>query len=418
MLSRVTNKLMIQDLAGHLRQQGRKIHQLQNQISSQKKLLKMKQDPRAAELALQYKSRIQDTQGYTKTIQNVQGRFNFIQSKFQEVNTYLQEIREKSIRGLNGVLSKEGRQALGIEVEELLKQMVLAVNSRWKGETLFGGFQVDTKAYEADVGLNGGLIGTVTYRGDLGQKYREVSRGEYIATDEIGPNVFWSTHEKLRSQTSATGYTALSLDKDKPYQDIRINGHRIRIDNYDNLQTIVDKINSSGALVRAEIDNTTGQDLLVLQTTRPTKLWLSDESGGRILQELGLITGDRIGATSNIEAGVHIEGKSLFENLIDLRNGLLKSDINQIHRELGALDLGMENVRQALVRIGAKQTRLETLEERLSQNLVYTQELYSKVQNVNLAEAINNLKTQELAHQATLQIGARIIRPSLLDYLR
>ena len=42
----------------------------------------------------------------------------------------------------------------------------------------------------------------------------------------------------------------------------------------------------------------------------------------------------------------------------------------------------------------------------------------SNKENIDFAESIINLKTREAAYQAAIQATAKIIQPSLLDFLR
>ena len=47
-----------------------------------------------------------------------------------------------------------------------------------------------------------------------------------------------------------------------------------------------------------------------------------------------------------------------------------------------------------------------------------TQAALSEVENVDIAKAIVDLQLQEVAYQAALGATARVIQPSLLDFLR
>ncbi len=47
-----------------------------------------------------------------------------------------------------------------------------------------------------------------------------------------------------------------------------------------------------------------------------------------------------------------------------------------------------------------------------------TSESLSLVRDLDLAEAILEMQRQELAYQTTLQVGARVLQTSLLNFLR
>ncbi|MDA5108076.1 flagellar hook-associated protein FlgL [Brevibacillus thermoruber] len=68
--------------------------------------------------------------------------------------------------------------------------------------------------------------------------------------------------------------------------------------------------------------------------------------------------------------------------------------------------------------LGARVNRLELVEDRLSKSEVSITGLMSKNEDADIAEVITQLKTQENVHRAALSAGARIIQPSLVDFLR
>jgi len=68
--------------------------------------------------------------------------------------------------------------------------------------------------------------------------------------------------------------------------------------------------------------------------------------------------------------------------------------------------------------LGARVNRLELVEDRLSKSEVSITGLMSKNEDADIAEVITQLKAQENVHRAALSAGARIIQPSLVDFLR
>lgn len=68
--------------------------------------------------------------------------------------------------------------------------------------------------------------------------------------------------------------------------------------------------------------------------------------------------------------------------------------------------------------LGASVNRVELIAERLKSQEVSITGLMSKNEDANMAEVMTELKTQEGVHQAALGSGARIIQPTLLDFLR
>ena len=68
--------------------------------------------------------------------------------------------------------------------------------------------------------------------------------------------------------------------------------------------------------------------------------------------------------------------------------------------------------------VGARVNRLELQQSRLESIQETFTSLLSKTEDANMAEVIMQLQLQENVYRASLAAGARIIQPSLLDFLR
>ena len=68
--------------------------------------------------------------------------------------------------------------------------------------------------------------------------------------------------------------------------------------------------------------------------------------------------------------------------------------------------------------VGARMNRLEATKLRYTDDIITYKALKSQVEDVDVAETIMYLKTQEAVYHASLAAGARLIQPSLVDYLR
>ncbi|MCL4423935.1 MAG: flagellar hook-associated protein FlgL [Firmicutes bacterium] len=105
--------------------------------------------------------------------------------------------------------------------------------------------------------------------------------------------------------------------------------------------------------------------------------------------------------------------------LIDLRNHLYGGDTASISGpDLTQIDTGLDHLLAERVEAGARLTRVETAKNRLDDSVVSLSQVLSKTQDADTARTIMELKTEEYARQASLAAGARILQPTLLDFLR
>ncbi|PAE25838.1 flagellar hook-associated protein FlgL [Bacillus sp. 7894-2] len=127
---------------------------------------------------------------------------------------------------------------------------------------------------------------------------------------------------------------------------------------------------------------------------------------------------------SGIKIPVNTEGKALFGDMLsnegDIQKLITALETNDpaVGDMLENVDKNIDNFLSARALIGAKQNRVELMEDRLSQQEVFSTRILSDNEDIDVEKAIIELTTQESIHRAALSVGARIIQPSLTDFLR
>ncbi|HPT83793.1 MAG TPA: flagellar hook-associated protein FlgL [Limnochordia bacterium] len=125
-----------------------------------------------------------------------------------------------------------------------------------------------------------------------------------------------------------------------------------------------------------------------------------------------------IGADAPME--VSLDGR-IFEPIFNALRSLYE-DLTQPGRApdavLGELDAALDGVLRKLSEIGGKQNRVDLARERFLDLQLNLTKILSEEQDLDYAEAIMELKMEEFAYRTALAVGARIIQPSLVDFLR
>lgn len=127
---------------------------------------------------------------------------------------------------------------------------------------------------------------------------------------------------------------------------------------------------------------------------------------------------------SGIKIPVNTEGKALFGDMLsedgDIQKLItaLESNDPAVGDMLENIDKNIDNFLSARAQIGAKQNRVDLMEDRLSQQEVFSTRILSDNEDIDMEKAIIELTTQESIHRAALSVGARIIQPTLTDFLR
>jgi flagellar hook-associated protein 3 FlgL len=108
-----------------------------------------------------------------------------------------------------------------------------------------------------------------------------------------------------------------------------------------------------------------------------------------------------------------------FTALMNLRDHLNAGDNTAVsNTDIAAVDLALDAILSARAEVGAKMNRVEAAQGRQSLLQVNLEELRSKSEDTDFAEAVSKFSVQETVYKASLEIGGRAIQPSLLDYLR
>ena len=139
------------------------------------------------------------------------------------------------------------------------------------------------------------------------------------------------------------------------------------------------------------------------------------------------------------DININVAGGDLFNNGGDAvytappapsTTGALIGTMNQLiaaldagdHATVGSLlatvDNDINNVLRVRADVGARSNRLELSSNRLDSDTINFTKLMSENENVDMAETIMNLQNEENVYKASLAGGARIIQPSLVDFLR
>jgi flagellar hook-associated protein 3 FlgL len=85
---------------------------------------------------------------------------------------------------------------------------------------------------------------------------------------------------------------------------------------------------------------------------------------------------------------------------------------------LDDLDKHIDNVLNLRGEIGAKTNRLEAMSKKNQEENYNITELLAKTEDIDIAEKVMEYKVMETVYTAALQTGAKILQPSLVDFLR
>lgn len=291
---RVTQGMLASDSLRHLSNSYGRLGDLQNQLSTGKKITRPSQDPVVAMKGMFYRSNLREVEQYQRNLSEAYLWMDNSEAGLEQANSALQRVRELVVQGKTGTYSEEDRFAIATEIEQLKQDLMETANTQIAGRYIFNGSNVDNPPVRSvdpvDIDMN-----TEDYT-------VEVSAGVSLKTNINPENVF---NEGL--------FTTLN--------DLT--------------------------------ESLTGD--------------FSVEKMDQILQDL------------------------------DNRLDILQAERSEM---------------------GARYNRLEMIENRLGKTEIMANKIISDNEDAEMEKVITDLTTQESVHRAALSVGARIIQPTLMDFLR
>jgi flagellar hook-associated protein 3 FlgL len=109
---------------------------------------------------------------------------------------------------------------------------------------------------------------------------------------------------------------------------------------------------------------------------------------------------------------------SVFQTMIKLRDSLKAGDQAAVSALLKDIDAQTDNVISERAVVGAKSNRIELAQNRAETYNISLTTLISTLGDADYAEASVLYSSQQAVYEASLSVGAKIIQPSLLDFLK
>ncbi len=108
----------------------------------------------------------------------------------------------------------------------------------------------------------------------------------------------------------------------------------------------------------------------------------------------------------------------MFEVLDRLANAVASGNDTAIATEHANLDTATQTLSAATVEIGSRAAHLEGITARAQDEQLRLKTQLSSIEDVDPVNALVTEKAQENSYQAALQVAAKILPPSLLDFMR
>jgi flagellar hook-associated protein 3 FlgL len=135
---------------------------------------------------------------------------------------------------------------------------------------------------------------------------------------------------------------------------------------------------------------------------------------------------------NNLSINVSVDGPALFGSAtagivatLGALSGALRDTTStstvvstNINAILGNVDANIDNVIAQRSDLGARTNRMTALRDQLDSTSTNLQANLSSIQDVDMAKTITDFTNQQNVYKAALSVGAQIIQPSLVDFIK
>ncbi len=109
----------------------------------------------------------------------------------------------------------------------------------------------------------------------------------------------------------------------------------------------------------------------------------------------------------------------LFKDITDLQAKLTSGASGEdIGKSITAIDSHLDEINAARSDLGARVNRMDMLSNRLDQQKEISTKIMSTNEDADFETTLVKFNQQQTVHQAALSVGAKIIQPTLVDFLR
>jgi flagellar hook-associated protein 3 FlgL len=241
-------------------------------------------------------------------------------------------------------------------------------------------------------------------------------RGETRASQQYSRNAddglgWLATLDSTLSSTS----TLVNRVRDLTVQGLNAGGNDVQSNSA--LSSEIDQIKAS----LVGYANTKYLDRPVFGGTSTSDVAYSDDGtyqgdDGKTMRTVGPASKVRVDVTGPEAFGSGSD--SLFSVLSDISDNIKSGKMDELSQNLKKLDGAANLVKSSLSEVGARYNRIEQMKSSAQDRLLSVSSQLSDVEDVDLPKTIMDMQLQQTSYQAALAASAKVIQPSLIDFLR
>ncbi len=474
---RITNNMMTNGMLLSLSKSSRVTNTYYTQLATTKRFQQPSEDPISASRALRFRTNISNTEQYQKNVSSASAWMNVTDASFSNMTEILTErITYLVNQGANDTLVLSDRQKITAEIEDLLGQIAEnEMNANYAGRYVFSGYKTNEppvlttdndESYTIDQEFKyGDLWNKMSFQKSIADGVSTIQSSSIINLAyshlDSAPNI--TLYDKATGTTYSTPtITTVSINENDPdynanvYEvgagEIRyvketgelVMGENILNDfmSYD-MKVQYSKTGFESGELNPKVyfnckDNTTGVDYKLtndemmygvsigtnIKVNSLAKDVYTDNMYSVLKQFVSQINSMSVSTEASLKAKYEKEGytgdaldEKINEQLQVELNNVKTAGHNIFNSMITVLDGFVSTLSTEYTNLGTRMSRVDVIDARLGDDETNYTQLLSNNEDTDYMEAIMKLNSAETAYQAAMQVGAKLMQMSLINYI-
>lgn len=359
---RVADNMNYNQVISNLNKNRGEASELQNQAATQKRITKPSDDPSGTTRVLAARTDLGANVQYEKSLNQAKSFLDFSEQSLQELSEILIRMKELAVgQATEAGANADTRRSVSTEIEQLYQQSLHVANRKMGERYLFGGYKTTEPPFSGDG----------KYKGDDGEMMIEVNKGAYIPMNMPGSKVF---HGK--------GFAVRTL-----------------IDVNDGVPRTAEDVRQLQAGIEEAKEEMKAND-------------------GEPVQKQPHMRGPSSIENQTVRYNVKKDGENVFSVMRAFHAGLITNDTEAIQNSLERIDEALSQVVMARSQIGSRIMTMQNTLDSLTRGNIDAKTMVSGIEDANAFELFSEMNKNENTLKATLESSGRLLKPSLLDFLR
>ena len=371
----------------YINQGYNQLGKLQDQLTTGKRITRVSQDPVIAMKGLQHRQASSEIGQFKRNISEAQNWLDHSEGVLDQGSQILKRISELAVQASNDTYDEGQRENIAKEIGQLKQYMQDLGNSKVDNRYLFNGANTDKAPIMKDAIMEAG-VGPLE-RGAAPEDFTIVYNGQNFRYLE-GENGEFT------------------------FQDVRQFGENI--DEEDRVLLTIRTTEDDGPTVTFTSPEAGGISTNVELSQVAT---IENRAVSQNTQDVTIEVNKGIKIPVNVQ-GSDLFSASLFGDITRLEAAL--KDPNTTGSDLSGYITDIDNHHATFVsersEVGVRLNRIDMMVTRLEDQDVNLKKMMTNNEDVDIEETIMNLVMAENVNRVALASGARIMQPSLMDFLR